>query len=141
MFGHRSFLRIGSLDDASIKGLLASGMELNSFSYSYNQAIDIRGKAQGEVRSGTLLLTFANLPPDEIIDWMLNPRKYKDGSIVLCDMNDTPLQKISFENAACVGMDISYLESGNSYASTRITLRAKKMTVGNTVVENNWKNI
>jgi hypothetical protein len=71
MFGHRSFLRIGSLDDASIKGLLASGMELNSFSYSYNQAIDIRGKAQGEVRSGTLLLTFANLPPDEIIDWML----------------------------------------------------------------------
>ena len=29
MFGHRSFLRIGSLDDASIKGLLASGMELN----------------------------------------------------------------------------------------------------------------
>lgn len=114
---------------------------MNSFSYSYNQAIDIRGKAQGEVRSGTLLLTFANLPPDEIIDWMLNPRKYKDGSIVLCDMNDTPLQKISFENAACVGMDISYLESGNSYASTRITLRAKKMTVGNTVVENNWKNI
>lgn len=56
-------------------------------------------------------------------------------------MNDTPLQKVLFESAACVGMDISYLESGNSYASTRITIRAKKMTVGNTVIENNWKNI
>ncbi len=141
MFGHRSFLRIGALNDASIKGLLTSGMELENFSYSFSQAVDFNGKAQGEVRSGMLQLTFANLPPNEIIDWMLNPRKYKEGTIVLCDMTDAPLQKIQFATAACTGMEINYSEAGNTYISTRIILHAKKLIIGGTLIENNWKNI
>ncbi|KGN69355.1 hypothetical protein HQ40_07075 [Porphyromonas gulae] len=141
MFGHRSFLRIGSLNDASIKGLLTDGLELEKFSYSFDQAVDIHGKVQGEVRSGTLQLTFANLPTNEVIDWMLNSRKYKDGTIVMCDMNDTPLQKISFATAACIGMDINFSEAGGTYASTRIALYARKLTIGGIIVENDWKNI
>ncbi|GAD08315.1 hypothetical protein HQ45_03035 [Porphyromonas crevioricanis] len=141
MFGHRSFLRIGSLNDASIKGLLMEGMELEKFSYSFDQAVDVHGKVQGEVRSGTLQLVFANLPPNEIIDWMLNPRKYKDGTIVLYDMNDTPLQKISFTTAACIGMDINYSEVGGTYTSTRIILYAKKLIINSIIIENDWKNI
>ncbi|GAD06354.1 hypothetical protein PORCRE_2087 [Porphyromonas crevioricanis JCM 15906] len=141
MFGHRSFLRIGSLNDASIKGLLMEGMELEKFSYSFDQAVDVHGKVQGKVRSGTLQLVFANLPPNEIIDWMLNPRKYKDGTIVLYDMNDTPLQKISFTTAACIGMDINYSEVGGTYTSTRIILYAKKLIINSIIIENDWKNI
>ncbi|KGN73692.1 hypothetical protein HQ47_07025 [Porphyromonas macacae] len=141
MFGHRSFLRIGSLGDASIKGLLTEGLELENFSYSFSQAVDLEGKAQGEVRAGNLQLTFANLPTNEFIDWMLSPRKYKEGTIVLCDMRDTPLQKITFSKAACTGMDINYSQTGKAYMSTTITLQAKKLTVGEVIVENNWQNI
>lgn len=141
MFGHRSFLHIGSLSDSSIRGLLTEGMELDNFSYAFDQAVDIRGKAQGEVHSGTLQLTYPHLPPNEIIDWMLNPRKYKDGVIVLCDMDDVPIQKISFSQAACIGLEINYSEAGNNYVSTSFCLRAKALTIGETVVENRWINI
>lgn len=141
MFGYKSFLRIGALEDASIKGLLSGGLELENCQYSFSQPMDSKGKAQGEVRGGSICMTFSNLPPDEIIDWMLNPRKYKDGTIVICGMNDEPLEKIVFTKAACTGLNLSYTRRGKSYAGTKITIHAQKLVVGSAMLENEWKNI
>ncbi|PVZ13329.1 type VI secretion system tube protein TssD [Porphyromonas loveana] len=141
MFGYKSFLRIGTLEDASIKGLLSGGLELENCQYSFSQPMDSKGKAQGEVRGGSICMTFSNLPPDEIIDWMLNPRKYKDGTIVICGMNDEPLEKIVFTKAACTGLNLSYTRRGKSYAGTKITIHAQKLVVGSAMLENEWKNI
>lgn len=141
MFGYKSFLRIGGLEDASIKGLLSEGLELENFNYSFSQAIGINGKAQGEVYAGSLQLTFGNFPPNEIIEWMIDPRKYKNGAIILYDINDEPLQKITFERAACIGLDINYSEATRSYVSTQIVLQAKVLSVSDAIVENNWNNV
>lgn len=39
-------------------------------------------------------------------------KKYEDGVIVVCDDNDEPLEKLFFEQAACVGLEIEYVQEG-----------------------------
>ena len=133
MFGHKSFLRIGALNDSSILGLYKDSYELESCSYSFSQGIDLNGKPQTEVRGGTIFLTYASLPQEDMLRWMLGSVQYEDGAIVICDDNDEPLEKIIFEQAACVG-----LQTGKSYIHTKITLQARKIKVGGTTLENRW---
>lgn len=135
MFGYKSVLQLGTL------GVLADEIELCQFAYSFNQATDELGKPQGEVCAGTLQMTFANLPSSDMLEWMINPRKIKDGVICTYDTDNTLLQKIKFSMAVCVAMDLQYAESGKGYCATSFTLYAKKMVLGDTIVENNWKNI
>lgn len=138
MFGHKSFLRIGSLNDSSITGLYKDSYELQSCSYGFSQGVDTNGKPQTDVRGGTIYLTIPNTPPDDILRWMLNSRKYENGVIVVCDDNNVPLEKVLFSEAACVGLEIDYVQKGNAYISTKITLQAKKIVVGQTALENGW---
>ncbi|MCB9018649.1 MAG: type VI secretion system needle protein Hcp [Prevotellaceae bacterium] len=136
MFGYKSVMYLGVLSNVS-----TDGMELNQFSYFFSQAKDEQGKPQGEVRAGTLQMTFANLPSADMLEWMVNPRKFKEGVVMTYDTENALLQKISFSSAACVGMKLHYEESGKCYCTTRLTLKAKKIVVAETIVENNWKNI
>lgn len=136
MFGHKSFLRIGALNDSSILGLYKDSYELESCSYSFSQ--DLNGKPQTEVRGGTIFLTYASLPQEDMLRWMLGSVQYEDGAIVICDDNDEPLEKIIFEQAACVGLEIEYTQTGKSYIHTKITLQARKIKVGGTTLENRW---
>ena len=138
MFGHKSFLRIGALNDSSILGLYKDSYELESCSYSFSQGIDLNGKPQTEVRGGTIFLTYASLPQEDMLRWMLGSVQYEDGAIVICDDNDEPLEKIIFEQAACVGLEIEYTQTGKSYNHTKITLQARKIKVGGTTLENRW---
>lgn len=138
MFGHKSFLRIGALNDSSILGLYKDSYELESCSYSFSQGIDLNGKPQTEVRGGTIFLTYASLPQEDMLRWMLGSVQYEDGAIVICDDNDESLEKIIFEQAACVGLEIEYTQTGKSYIHTKITLQARKIKVGGTTLENRW---
>ena len=61
---------------------------------------------QTEVRGGTISLTYGGLPQQDLLHWMLGSTKYEDGAIVVCDDNNEPLEKIFFEQAACVGLEI-----------------------------------
>jgi len=108
MFGHKSFLRIGALGDSSISGLYKDSYELENCHFSFNQGTNTDGKPQTDVRGGTLYLTYAGLPQDDMLRWILNPKKYEDGAIVICDDSDEPLEKILFEQAACTGLNIEY---------------------------------
>ncbi len=138
MFGHKSFLRIGSLTDFSISGLYKDSYELESCSYSFFQGMDVNGKPQSDVRGGTLYLTYAGLPQNDMLRWMLGSTKYEDGAIVICDDHDEPLEKIRFEQAACIGLEIDYTQQGKAYIRTKITLQARKIQVGETILENCW---
>ena len=138
MFGHKSFLRIGALSDSSISGLYKDSYELESCSYSFSQGIDLNGKPQTDVHGGTIFLTYAGLPQEDMLRWMLGSVQYEDGAIVICDDNDEPLEKILFEQAACVGLEIEYTQKGKSYIHTTITLQARKIKVGGTALENRW---
>lgn len=138
MFGHKSFLRIGALNDSSISGLYSDSYELESCNYSFSQGTDANGKPQTEVRGGMIQLTYAGLPQEDMLRWMLSSRHYEDGAIVVCNDNDEPLEKVHFEQAACVGMEMEYAQSGKSYIRTRVTLQARKIKVGDTAIENRW---
>lgn len=90
------------------------------------------------MRGGTIFLTYASLPQEDMLRWMLGSVQYEDGAIVICDDNDEPLEKIIFEQAACVGLEIEYTQTGKSYIHTKITLQARKIKVGGTTLENRW---
>lgn len=138
MFGHKSFLRIGALSDSSILGLYKDSYELESCNFGFSQGVDVNGKPQTEVRGGTISLTYGGLPQQDLLRWMLGSTKYEDGAIVVCDDNNEPLEKIFFEQAACVGLEIEYSQKGKSYIQTKITLQARKIKVGETALENRW---
>ena len=138
MFGHKSFLRIGALNDSSISGLYKESYELESCSYSFSQGMDTNGKPQTEVRGGTIHLTYAGLPQDDMLRWMLGSTRYEDGAIVVCNDNNEPLEKVFFEQAACVGLEIEYAQKGKAYIQTKITLQARKIKVGEPTLENRW---
>lgn len=138
MFGHKSFLRIGALSDSSISGLYKDSYELESCSYNFSQGVDANGKPQTEVRGGTIHLTYGSLPQSDMFRWMLSSTKYEDGAIVVCNDNNEPLEKVYFEQAACVGIEIEYIQKGKSYIQTKITLQARKIKMGETTLENRW---
>lgn len=138
MFGHKSFLRIGALNDSSISGLYKDGYELESCSYNFSQGVDVNGKPQTEVSGGTIYLTYGGLPQNDMLRWMLGSTKYEDGAIVVCNDNNEPLEKVHFEQAACVGLEIEYAQKGKAYIQTKITLQVRKIKVGETILENRW---
>lgn len=138
MFGHKSFLRIGALNDSSISGLYKDSYELDNCSFDFSQGVDTNGKPQTEVCGGIINLTYSGLPQQDLLRWMLGSTKYEDGAIVTCNDHDEPLEKVFFEQAACVGLVIKYTQHGKSYIKTEVTLRARKMKVGETTLENQW---
>ena len=138
MFGHRSFLKIGQLGDASIVGLFKESYELESCSYGFSQGVNVDGKAQTEVRGGLINVTIPGLPPMDIIQWVLDSRKYHDGTVVICDSNTMPLEKINFKDAACVSMELTYSRKGKGYSATKLVLQARKIIVGGIELDNRW---
>ena len=138
MFGNKSFLHIGPLEDSSVFGLYKYSYELDSCSFGFSQGVNVDGKAQTSVYGGTIYVTYPGIPSVDIIQWALNSRIYNDGAIVICDYNDAPLEKILLEKAACVGMEINYSQKGTRYISTKLTLQAHRITMGLNHVENRW---
>jgi hypothetical protein len=141
MFGHKVFLRIGELTDASIMGLYKDSYELLNCNYSFAQGIDQKGQPQTDVQGGAFHITLPNLPSPQIMKWMLKPQNKEDGCIVLCDADDTPLSKIFFKNAACIKLNISYMQKGSNYLMTQLILQPEKIIFGTTTFTNKWTNI
>lgn len=141
MFGHKCFLRIGQLEDSSASGLYKYSYELLSCDFGFAQSMDRNGKPQSEVQGGTISMVYPNVPPQEIVDWMLKSGKVENGAIVICDANDLPLEKVYFEDGVCTGMKVGYHQSGNGYVYTNIQIDVRKISVGNVAIEKRWVNI
>ena len=141
MFGHKCFLLIGQLEDSSASGLYKDSYELLSCDFGFAQSLDRNGKPQSEVQGGTISMVYPNVPPQEIVDWMLKSGKVENGAIVICDANDLPLEKVYFEDGVCTGMKVGYHQSGNGYVSTNIQIDVRKISVGNVAIEKRWVNI
>ncbi|MEN9919314.1 MAG: hypothetical protein RL662_1750 [Bacteroidota bacterium] len=130
MFTHRSFLVLGG-GAADIVSLAKGGHELLHCSYSFQQGVDDRGKATTRVYGGNIQATLSQLPPKEITAWALDSRKYQDGMIVILNNENVPVQKIIFENAACVALNLDYIQSNESYITSKITIVTEVLIVGN----------
>ena len=138
MYGHKVFLKIGQLNDGSLMGLFKEAYELESCTYSFSQEEDHSGKPQTDVQGGAIYITYPGIPPQEILEWGLDTRKYYDGMIVICDESGQPLEKIGFEQAALVGLKMDYSQEGESFLCTQIELRAFSLLVGVQHITNRW---
>lgn len=138
MFGHRSFLVIGG-GVADLMSLIKGGHEIYSCNFSFQQGVDIRGKATTKVYGGRINLVLDKLPTTEIIEWGMKSRKYLDGMIVMLDNENYPIEKTIFQNAVCCEMEIDYTEEGDEYSRTRLVIQAEKIIAGNGIhFDNNW---
>lgn len=139
MFGCRSFLLLGGGGAADIKSLVSGGYEILDCSFSFQQGVDNTGKATTKVHGGAMQIAIPQLPPKDVIEWALESRKYMDGTIVILNAENIPLEKIEFKQAACVSMEVDYTATGNSYASTKLVVQAAQLIVGEGVdFENEW---
>ncbi|GHT65528.1 hypothetical protein AGMMS50239_25490 [Bacteroidia bacterium] len=138
MFGHRSFLVLGG-GAADIVSLIKGGYEILDCHFSFEQGIDNRGKATTKVHGGTIQVTLSQLPPQPIIDWALDSRKYKDGMIIVVDAENIPLEKTLFKNGACVELELDYTQKGGSYVVTKIVIQSEILIVGDGIdFDNEW---
>lgn len=140
MYGHKWFLKIGELSDGSILGLMNDANELIHCSFSFNQGIDFKGQTQTEVRTGGLIVTYDGLPSKEIIDWAMSSRKLHDGVLVLCDTDDKPLNKVFFEDAACVELSVNYMNDGKSSIITQLRLYPRVTKIDDETLTKHWAN-
>jgi len=131
MFSHKTYLKLDDFSGTDFLSLTKSGYEVSKFEFSFQQGVDDSGKASSEVFGGTLLLTLPMLPPKVIIEWALDSRKYKKGVVVILDDHDIPQEKVMFDGAACVDMNIDYTQKGESYIATSIVLQAEQLLFGN----------
>lgn len=138
MFGHKSFLKLGALGDASIMGLYKESYELESCSFGFSQNMNTDGKAQTEVHGKTISVSIPGIPSDEIIRWSIESHSFKDGTIVICDSNDMPLEKIYLRDTACIGMEIVYAQRGSGYITTKLRLQARCISVGDKEFDSHW---
>lgn len=138
MFAHKSYLKIGDFLGTDFLSLTQGGHELTDCEYSFEQGIDNSGKAATDVFGGTIAATIPTLPSQEIIDWAMKSRQYHNGAIVILDAHNDPIQKIKFENAACIKMKINYTLQGESYITTDIIIQAEWMVFDNGLEHNNF---
>ncbi|MBR5373337.1 MAG: type VI secretion system needle protein Hcp [Paludibacteraceae bacterium] len=128
MFGYQVILEVGG-----------KKYDLEQTDFSFSQATDETGKPQGEVYSGMITMTYPSLPTNELINWMMNARKYEDGVITTYGEDGTPMQKLEFKQATCVSMKIDYQETGSSYCNCEFMIVANKINVGDAAVDNDWE--
>ena len=138
MFGYTVFLKIGNLAASSLTDMYKDSYQLIGCEFGFAQGIDIKGQAQTEVKGGTFYVTYPHLPNRDMIQWMLDARKYQSGAIVVHDNQGSTLEKILFEKATCVDMEISYIRQGKSYIATKLTVQAQKLAFGTEEFENQW---
>ncbi|MDR1582840.1 MAG: type VI secretion system needle protein Hcp [Prevotellaceae bacterium] len=139
MFGHRSFLMLGSDTPADIRSLISGGYEALQVNYAFSQGVDRKGKVQTRVWGGQIKLTLPMLPPDEIMEWALSFRSYKDGVVVLCEADNLPVEKLAFTNAACVHLKVNYTNMGTGYVNTHLVIVAEELNLGNLKYESEWQ--
>ncbi len=103
MFGYTVFLKIGNLAASSLVDMYKDSYQLIGCEFGFAQGIDIKGQAQTEVKGGTFYVTYPHLPNRDMIQWMLDARKYQNGAIVVHDNQGSTLEKILFEKGDLCG--------------------------------------
>ncbi|MDR3093886.1 MAG: hypothetical protein LBU62_04500, partial [Bacteroidales bacterium] len=132
MKSKKVFLEIGS-----IKGK-GTEIEVDMCSYSFMREIDNYGKIRSDLMGGNISLAITQIPPIGILNWGLR-NIYFNGFVHFKDDSGQISESLSFENAACVNMVISYENEGQSYLATQITLQSEIINLhGDYVLFNHW---
>lgn len=142
MFSYNSYLLLGELakSGVNIPFLIEHGYELCKCNYSLQREIDYKGQVQSKSNGGTFDIAMMGVPSNEIIEWGVNPRSYKNGSIIFCNSEGLVVERIDFEKAACIDIDLTYIRTGSRYTNCELSLTAEIIKIGNITLNNYWLN-
>lgn len=112
------------------------------------QEVDELGRPASPVLGGTITCTLT-IPADQdsfLYQWMLSPTMQQDGKVRLLQASSKATEKtISFFNAYCTGLDISFLPGQGGGASSRagssqvqLQISPQRIALGAVVHDNNW---
>ena len=132
---YKTILQLGELRDGSIEGLLQNGYELQDCSYGFFQETTQKGKPNSDIQGGTISMCMRELPTDEILRWSIDPKRFISGQITLYNLQNIPVEKIYFEEAACVNLKIDYEAE---YAATLLTISARRLRLDDLRFDSGW---
>lgn len=142
--GYRSFLELGYTDkkDGKFISFNEKEIELDVCSNSFIREIDERGKIQSDLRGGNISFVISRLPPEILLEWVVNSNKYFSGYIHIRDTHGNPKDRVFFENAAFINIKLTYVNEGSAYFSVQGLLQAETMQLpGAKMLMNHWTKI
>lgn len=113
--------------------------EVLSVQYEFEQATDLQGQCVGIPRGGfiTIKVKALNDGAPDLLDWMVDPRKLKSGTIFFKETKSGQKMKdIKFTDAYCVGYEEMWEEAVGHFEE--IVIACKKIEFGNISYENEW---
>jgi Hemolysin coregulated protein Hcp (TssD) len=125
----------------AVLNVAGQSIEVDYFELDINQAVDARSRPASLSRGGIMVMEF-DTPSDNdaITDWMANPVKQLDGSIIFKNQNqDSTMKTINFYNAYCINMIERFdgtMDSSNM--KTTITVSPERINVGGVELDNKW---
>jgi len=132
---YKTILQLGELTDGSISGLLQNGYELQSCIYDFCQEITQKGKPNSDIQGGIISVRMNELPTDEVLGWGIDPKRFLSGMITLYNLRGIPVEKIFFEEAACVNLKIGY---AGEYVTTMLAISARKLRIDAISFDPGW---
>lgn len=108
--------------------------------WTISQDTDQLGRPNAVSRGGQLQVELDSVRAEELIDWMLSPRKKLDGRIYLSDTHSRAILKtIEFYNAFCVLLRGSFDASANARSMTKtLLISAERLQVAEVELVNHW---
>lgn len=121
--------------------IAGQSIDIDYLDLDINQAVDARSRPASLARGGIMTVEF-DTPSDNdmITDWMANPVKQLDGSIIFKNQNqDSTMKTINFYNAYC----INFIERfdgtmASSNMKTTITISPERINIGGVELDNKW---
>lgn len=114
------------------------------YEFEMHQETDTLGRPASPVLGGTIscILSTPGQTDPFLMQWMLSPTMQQDGRVMLTNPESkSTLKTISFFNAYCTHMDISFMPGVNGGAGSsqmQLQISSQRVAVGAIVHDNNW---
>lgn len=112
------------------------------FDVHLTQEIDNNGKPANKPKSRQIKLLIETTQTDLFSDWMVSETSVKDGKIIFYRRDAmSTMKNVTFKKAYCISLKKAFSSQGAVPMTTEILITSKEIKIGNTVFDNNWKNV
>lgn len=108
--------------------------------YEFDQQTDVEGQPVGRTRGGKITVR-VRTPKDgntDIVEWMCETHKSKNGSLTIPSLAGGDLKVIRFYDAFVVSYSETFDRRQELVLFEEFTISAKMIKIGNAVHDNNW---
>ena len=109
-------------------------------SYSMRRDVDPKGRPSAAVQGGTVQIEVESTEDTSILEAMLAINKGVKGTVTFMkrDEKDQKMKELTVENAYVVQFSESLDSVGSNPMTINFVLSARKISIGNAVLENEW---